>query len=312
MNFYPHHIGDYAQATRHLSLLEHGAYRTLLDLYYSREAPLPADLAACCRLVMAVSKDERRAVDTVLREFFHLGDDGWRHRRCDAEIAKATSKRTKASESASKRWQSRGNAIAPADAMRSHSDGNAPNPNPNPNPPQPPAGGEGGTSDPPAAEPSADPPPGPPSDGGGDPVAALPEPSPAVRLALAARAAGVECTGSDPRLHELAAQGVTVSTLVAAIDEARRTKARPPLGYVIAVLGSWAEAASKVAVNGAAPPGRGAGVVVAHPSSATVDEATMRRISDAHGGLAVERLPDGRYRCGVHYFRPDGRREVLA
>ncbi len=54
------------------------------------------------------------------------------------------------------------------------------------------------------------------------------------------------------------------------------------------------------------------GVVVAHPSSATPDEATMRRISEAHGGLAVERLPDGRYRCGVHYFRPDGRREVLA
>lgn len=52
--------------------------------------------------------------------------------------------------------------------------------------------------------------------------------------------------------------------------------------------------------------------VIAHPSSATPDEAAMRRISEACGGLAVERLPDGRYRCGVHFFRPDGRREVLA
>ena len=56
--------------------------------------------------------------------------------------------------------------------------------------------------------------------------------------------------------------------------------------------------------------GKHTGIVVAHPSSTTPDEAVMRRISEANGGLAVERLPDGRPRCGPPFFRPDGRPEV--
>jgi uncharacterized protein YdaU (DUF1376 family) len=123
MNYYPHHIGDYAQDTRHLSMLEHGAYRLLLDLYYSRESALPADVAACCRLVCARTEDERATVETVLREFFTLCADGWRQGRCDAEIERAASKRTKASESASKRWH----AAVDANAMRTQCEGNAPN-----------------------------------------------------------------------------------------------------------------------------------------------------------------------------------------
>ena len=43
MNYYKRHIGDYAAATRHLSMLEHGAYTMLLDVYYTSEQPLPAD-----------------------------------------------------------------------------------------------------------------------------------------------------------------------------------------------------------------------------------------------------------------------------
>ena len=88
MNFYPHHIGDYLTATAHLTWLEDCAYRRLLDVYYSREQAIPADTAQACRLVRAVSKDERKAVETVLREFFMLSD-GWTHGRCDEEIIKA-------------------------------------------------------------------------------------------------------------------------------------------------------------------------------------------------------------------------------
>ena len=88
MNFYPHHIGDYLTATAHLTWLEDCAYRRLLDVYYSREQSIPADVAQACRLVRATSKDERKAVDTVLREFFTLSD-GWAHGRCDEEIVKA-------------------------------------------------------------------------------------------------------------------------------------------------------------------------------------------------------------------------------
>jgi uncharacterized protein YdaU (DUF1376 family) len=96
MNYYPHHIGDYLTATAHLTWLEDAAYRRLLDVYYSREQPIPADVSQACRLVRAASKDEKRAVDTVLREFFQESAEGWCHGRCDEEIQKAAIARTAA------------------------------------------------------------------------------------------------------------------------------------------------------------------------------------------------------------------------
>ena len=95
MNYYKHHLGDYAAATRHLSLLEHGIYRCLIDIYYISEAPLPKDLRAICRLVCARSKDEREAVELILEEFFLPTDNGWRNSRCDLEIEAAQAKSEK-------------------------------------------------------------------------------------------------------------------------------------------------------------------------------------------------------------------------
>lgn len=89
MNFYKHHIGDYAQATLHLSFVEDAAYSRLLRKYYAEEKPLPADLKAIQRLVGARSEEERDAVETVLSEFFVLQEDGWHNKRADEEIAKA-------------------------------------------------------------------------------------------------------------------------------------------------------------------------------------------------------------------------------
>ena len=51
MRHFPHHIGDYAAATAHLSFMEDAAYHRLLRRYYQDEKPLPADLAAVQRLV---------------------------------------------------------------------------------------------------------------------------------------------------------------------------------------------------------------------------------------------------------------------
>ena len=98
LNFYPHHIGDYLTATAHLSWLEDCAYRRLLDVYYSREQCLPNEITQSCRLVRAISKDERKAVETVLQEFFTLTDSGWSHGRCEQEIekAKVSAERSKA------------------------------------------------------------------------------------------------------------------------------------------------------------------------------------------------------------------------
>jgi uncharacterized protein YdaU (DUF1376 family) len=86
VNFYRHHIGDYAQATAHLSFVEDAAYIRLLRKYYAEERALPADVKAAQRIVGARTKDEREAVDTVLNEFFALEVDGWHNKRADAEI----------------------------------------------------------------------------------------------------------------------------------------------------------------------------------------------------------------------------------
>lgn len=115
MNYYEHHIGDYAQATAHLSFVEDAAYCRLIRKYYAEEKPLPADLKAVQRLVGARTKEERQAVSDILDEFFLLEDDGWRNRRCDAEIARYRGKQDKARASAEARWSKRN-----APAMRTH------------------------------------------------------------------------------------------------------------------------------------------------------------------------------------------------
>lgn len=129
MNFYPKHIGDYKGATAHLSMIEDGAYNRMLDWYYAEERPLPSDKRQIYRLMRAQSKPEQRAIDAVLGEFFHASPDGFRHSRCDAEIARMQEKASKAKQSAALRWQSE--RIPPSNANASkthalqHSDGNA-------------------------------------------------------------------------------------------------------------------------------------------------------------------------------------------
>ncbi|WP_240049389.1 YdaU family protein [Burkholderia thailandensis] len=84
MNFYKRHIGDYLKDTAHLSLLEHGVYTRLLDVYYTREAGIPDDQAA--RLIGARARDELAALKVVLSEFFELIDGTWMQQRCEREI----------------------------------------------------------------------------------------------------------------------------------------------------------------------------------------------------------------------------------
>ena len=104
MNYYPFHIGDYLSATRHLSWEEDAAYRRLLDTYYTTEKPLPIELRAVCRLVLATSDSQREAVRVVLEEFFEKSDSGWVNRRADTEIAAMRDKQKKQREKANKRW----------------------------------------------------------------------------------------------------------------------------------------------------------------------------------------------------------------
>jgi uncharacterized protein YdaU (DUF1376 family) len=120
LNYYEHHIGDYAEATAHLNFVEDAAYSRCIRKYYATERPLPTDLKDVQRLVGARTRDERAAVETVLREFFTLEDDGWHQKRCDSDIHRFHEKQGKARASANVRWAERN-----ANAMRTHSEGTA-------------------------------------------------------------------------------------------------------------------------------------------------------------------------------------------
>lgn len=80
--------GDYTRDTGMLSLTEHGAYRVLLDHYYSTGGKLKADMVALFRLCRAMEEHEQLAVGRVVKEFFTVGADGWlKSKRADKEIA---------------------------------------------------------------------------------------------------------------------------------------------------------------------------------------------------------------------------------
>lgn len=88
MNYYEHHIGDYDEATSHLTACEDGIYSRLIRKYYSTEKPLQNDIPALQRLVRARTREEKSAVVAVLEEFFFLEGDGWHQKRCDDDLAK--------------------------------------------------------------------------------------------------------------------------------------------------------------------------------------------------------------------------------
>ena len=124
MHYYSHNVGDYRRDTSHLSMLEHGAYRQLMDTYYLTEKPLSLSHADLMRTHSARSAEEVQAIENVLKDFFIRTDEGYMHKRCDVEIEAFHAKSASASESAKARW-ARVRAEKEAKAMRTHSEGNA-------------------------------------------------------------------------------------------------------------------------------------------------------------------------------------------
>jgi len=126
VNYYEHHLGDYAEATAHLSFIEDAAYSRCIRKYYTTEKPLPTEITAVQRLVGARSKEEKAAVNAVLKEFFTLQEDGWHNRRCDEELSRYLDKQTKAKRSANARWNAKPqHSECNANALRTHCEGNA-------------------------------------------------------------------------------------------------------------------------------------------------------------------------------------------
>ena len=110
----------------HLSLLEHGAYRRLIDLYMIGSKPLPFDMPHLYRLLHATSKEEQAAVQVVVEEFFKMDGPVLRHRRCDRELSWQLKLKENQSDRAKIRWENerKVNELH-AVAMPPHSHGNA-------------------------------------------------------------------------------------------------------------------------------------------------------------------------------------------
>jgi uncharacterized protein YdaU (DUF1376 family) len=98
VNFYPHHIGDFNNATRHLTRIERSIYRDMIELYYDTENPLVSDIALLCRKLLARTEDEINAVKNLLIEFFEESPEGWFHTRCAEEIEKASERMCEAND----------------------------------------------------------------------------------------------------------------------------------------------------------------------------------------------------------------------
>jgi uncharacterized protein YdaU (DUF1376 family) len=119
MYYYQFNVGDYASHTRHLTPIEDVTYRRLLDLAYTTEKPISADIHTISRLINL--RDFHQEIQDVLNEFFELVEDGWINNRVLKEIEKTGGKSEKARMSAKMRWDKKRNA----DLIRTQCERNA-------------------------------------------------------------------------------------------------------------------------------------------------------------------------------------------
>lgn len=95
--------------------MEDLAYRRMLDAYYLRESGLPLCAIEVGRIISM--RDHISDVEQVLNEFFERTEEGWVHRRAEAEIAHFRDKREKASNagkaSAKRRFNGRSTDVQP-------------------------------------------------------------------------------------------------------------------------------------------------------------------------------------------------------
>lgn len=122
--WYAHSIQDYERKTSHLSMLEHGAYRLMMDHYYKSAAPLPANVEHVYRICRAFAEQERDAVGSILQQFFVEQADGWHNERADEELARMSAisgKRRNAAKSRhSEAKDQSSNCTANAEQVQTH------------------------------------------------------------------------------------------------------------------------------------------------------------------------------------------------
>lgn len=86
MHYYKFNIADYRKDTSHLSTIEHGIYRQLIDWYYLDEKPIPLETQVVSRRLRLGSELEFSSLQNVLSDFFKEGKTGYIHKRIEVEI----------------------------------------------------------------------------------------------------------------------------------------------------------------------------------------------------------------------------------
>ena len=85
MHYYKFNIADYRKDTGHLSTIEHGIYRQLIDWYYLDEQPIPEETQVVIRR-LRLGSEEVKFLQNVLSDFFVLTKTGYKHKRIEVEI----------------------------------------------------------------------------------------------------------------------------------------------------------------------------------------------------------------------------------
>lgn len=89
LRWYAHNLDEYDRDTGSLTMLQHGAYRLMLDEIYKTGRALPADLIEVHIIARANSKLDKAAVSLILNRYFKLQNDGWHNQRADEELQRA-------------------------------------------------------------------------------------------------------------------------------------------------------------------------------------------------------------------------------
>jgi uncharacterized protein YdaU (DUF1376 family) len=111
---------DYVADTGHLTLAQHGAYLLLMAHYYTTGRPLPANASVLHRVCRCTSDADRAATEQVLKEFFTLEGDVYRHKRVEKELSKAADISEVRRNAANARYNKKRAANAPANAVQMH------------------------------------------------------------------------------------------------------------------------------------------------------------------------------------------------
>lgn len=122
----PLYVSDYLGDTRRLTTLEHGAY-LLLIMEYWLHGGIPDDDSELAEIAGLEPEEWARIRNRLARLFM----PGWRHKRIDAELAKAAEISGKRKANAERRW-SKGNAIALQEQVTCNARARVPQPQPQP------------------------------------------------------------------------------------------------------------------------------------------------------------------------------------